>query len=190
MYPIIMRLFFITVCILCVPMLSVSAQGETAAASSTESSVTATGISYDEAVTISGGVLYYRGDSSQPGALVETAHDTDGDGVNDLWLEYENDEVVRELHDTTGDESVDLEITVNANEQVASMSGESAKALTVKPVPPFSPNFSDISTAAQQDDLVGDLSDITIDEESNSWMFFVFLLIIGAGIYFFWRRQR
>lgn len=147
-----------------------------------------TGTSTVESVEIDGGVLHYSGDSTTAGTLVESWHDTDGDGEYDAWFVYEDEVVVQESYDTTGDGAADLVLDVNQNAEITKLSGASAATYEAPDAKPFTPEKIDISAGS---DLVGDLSDIELVEStSNSWIFFVLLFLVGGALYLFWQRQK
>jgi len=146
-------------------------------------------IEYEETIAIDAGTLYYDKNTNEEGAImVASSHDIDGDGMVDAWFVYDvNQNVILEAYDQTKDQTPDLVLTTDVNGEVTQMSGEMANALKRDLAIPFNPE--PIANAGLDADLVGDVSDITIEQKDNNWIFFVILLIVGVGLYFFWKRQ-
>ena len=147
-------------------------------------------IIYAEAITIDAGTLYYDKNTDEEGAMmVASSHDTNGDDVVDAWFVYdENQNVTTEAYDQTGDEKPDTILSLDANEDVTAISGEKAGEYSRVQTAPFNPE--PISTTVQDEDLVGDVSDISIEPKENNWIFFIILFVVAAGLYFFWKRQK
>jgi hypothetical protein len=147
-------------------------------------------IVYAEAVTIDDGTLYYDKNTDEEGAvMVSSSHDTNGDNLIDAWFVYdENQNVTTEAYDQTGDEKPDLILAVDVNGDVTKVSGEMASEYEPVNTKMFSPES--VSTLGQEEDLVGDVSDISIEPKQNNWIFFIILFVVAAGLYFFWKRQK
>ncbi len=147
-------------------------------------------ITYAEAVTIDDGTLYYDKNTDEEGAaMVASSHDTNGDNLADVWFVYEADQnVTTEAYDQTGDEEPDVILSLDTNGEVTAISGEKAGEYSRVQTTPFNPE--PISTTVQGEDLVGDVSDISIEPKENNWIFFVILFFVAAGLYFFWKRQK
>lgn len=145
--------------------------------------------SFAESIEIENGWLHYGEGGSENGVLLESWHNTNGDEEIDTWFVYEDDVVVRESYDTTGDGEPDLVLAVNANGEITELSGESAVQFERQETAVFTPEQIDIDFSGGED-LVGDLSDISIKEEDNSWIFFVLLFLVGGALYVFWQRQK
>jgi hypothetical protein len=144
---------------------------------------------FTESIEINDGVLHYQGESTVPGSLVESWHDTDGDGEIDTWFRYESDVVVEESYDTTGDGEPDVVLLLDAEERVSEITGPEAPSFIRPSTARFEPEPISL-TQSSDEDLVGDLSDITIKEPTNNWIFFVLLFLVGAMVYLFWQRQK
>lgn len=146
-------------------------------------------ISYAEAISIDGGMLYYNKNTNEPDALmVASSHDTNGDGLTDAWFVYNtNQDAVTEAYDTTGDGSADIAVSVDVNGDVVSITGEKAAEYTYETASPFNPE--PVTNVNQEQDLVGDVSDISIVQKDNNWIFFVILFAAGALLFLFWKRQ-
>lgn len=144
------------------------------------------GFTFAESVQIDDGVLYYA--DADTNTLIGSAHDTDGNGELDVWISYVADFATEERYDTTGDGQPDTTVTLSQEELVTGLEGEAAASFTPEPTTPFVP--ATVASPDAGDDLVGDLSDITIDEANNGWVFFVILLLVGGLLYLFWQRQQ
>ena len=145
-------------------------------------------VTYTEAYSITDGRLYYNESGDSSVKLVASTHDTDGDDVVDVWLLYgANEQVTTEAYDTNADSEPDVFVALNGEEGVTAITGEGAAQFERAAIP-FLPE--PISASGQGADLVGDLSDITIEHKDNNWIFFVILLVAGAVLYFFWKRQK
>lgn len=139
-------------------------------------------VNYDDTLQTESATLYYEND-----ALVASQHDTDGNGDADLWLRYEDDVLVLEMHDTDGNGEPDVFLDIDANEAVTSISGEGSEALT----PPEAPLFEARSVGQggnAKEDLVGDLSSISIPGQGGFMKYVLLLLVIGGG-YYYWKRR-
>ena len=146
-------------------------------------------VTYTEAYSITDGRLYYSGTDEDSARLVASTHDTDGDEAVDVWLLYgANEQVTTEAYDTDSDNEPDVFVALSGEEGVTAITGEGAAQFERDAATSFSPE--PISASGQGADLVGDLSDITIEHKDNNWIFFVILLVAGAVLYFFWKRQK
>lgn len=146
-------------------------------------------IAYEEAISITSGVLYYDKKTEEPNAvLVASVHDTNNDDEDDVWLVYDqNGQATLEAYDTNNDQAPDVFVTLTSEGEVIALEGEGAAQFERDTPTPFSPES--ILNANADTDLVGDLSDISIAPKDNNWVFFVILFIVGMGLYFLWKRQ-
>lgn len=146
---------------------------------------------WDEEVDVDNGFLYYSGSFDEGTAqLVASEHDLDGDEIYETWLEYEEGRVAKESNDVDGDGLYDIIVIFNEDGGVQTIEGSLAESLTPEATALFVPNVPQASDGLDADDLVGDLSDISIEEKDNSWMLFIILLVVGGVLYFVWQRQR
>jgi len=135
-------------------------------------------ISYASSTEKDGITLYYEND-----ALAASQHD----GV---WLVYNNDEVVYEAHDTNSDGESDTFIALNGEGEVVEITGLAAENLER----PAAVEFRDLmgsgadGESLSDEDLVGDLSSITIPSYHNYLLYFIILATIGGGIW--WYRKK
>lgn len=90
-------------------------------------------VSYTESLVAEGVRLYFV-----DGTVVASAHDTDANGVADVWLVYEGDYVRLEGHDTTGDGAADTFLTVDVDGKVVEFSGVAADRYRQKEFGPLS----------------------------------------------------
>lgn len=137
-------------------------------------------VSYTDSKESNGATLYYRNE-----ALVLSAHDTDGNKKPDLWLVYQNDVAVREAHDTDNDGTPDAFFELNVNEQTTRSYGKGLAALQAPETISFESRIN-----GEGEDLVGDLSSITIPGGGGGLVVWVILLLIVAGGAFWWFRLR
>lgn len=166
-----------------------AAETETGAESEVNEDVAEEESPFAESIEIENGWLHYGEGGSEEGVLLESWHDTNGDEEIDMWFVYEDDVVVRESYDTTGNGEPDLVLAINENGEITELSGESAVQFERQETTVFTPEPIDIDFSGGED-LVGDLSDISIKEEDNSWIFFVLLFLVGGALYVFWQRQK
>jgi hypothetical protein len=146
-------------------------------------------ISYTEEVPFDGGVLFYTTVSDEESVLVASAHDTNADDEYDVWLQYVNDQVVLEAYDTNNDAQPDTFMSLLDNGEIDAISGLAQADLVATTTKQFLPRVTKASDSVDKVGLVGDLSDISIEEDDYSWMLFVLLLLAAGGMYFFWKRQ-
>lgn len=152
-------------------------------------------ISYDTQYEVDGGVMYYQwlGEVEEDDErLVASTHDVDGDEAADpeLWLVYADNKVVVEAHDTTGDGVPDIFVNLNDVGDVESITGDKAETVVPAEATKFIPDVPQASDGVNTKELVGDLSDITVEKEDYSWMLFVVMLLAGGLFYFFFKRQK
>lgn len=99
-------------CILLFPGLSF-AQGQLLIGSET--------VEYTESLVTEGVRLYFV-----DGTVVASEHDTDANGVADVWLVYEADHVRLEGHDTNGDGEPDTLLSIDSAGNITGFSGLAA----------------------------------------------------------------
>ncbi len=146
-------------------------------------------IPYTEEVSFDGGTLLYT-ETESGDVLVASTHNVDEDDTDDIWLQYIDGAVVLEAHDTTNDGVPDTFISLLPTGELSEITGAGANELVPPTTKQFLPVVTRASDGINTKELVGDLSDITIEEEDYSWMFFVILLVVGGGLYFFLKRQK
>ena len=139
---------------------------------------------YDE-MTDFDGVEYYYKDNG----LAASKH-------GNAWLVYEKDIVVYEAHDTDDDGNPDVFFTIDSNENVVEIVGESAAQFERPEVIEFSDLLNEISNVEGEafyegdvEDLVGDLSSIKIPKYHN-YTLYVFILIFLGGGYWWYRKKK
>lgn len=146
---------------------------------------------FDEKIEIDGGALYYSGSIDDNTAqLVASEHNIDDDDFIDVWLSYAGERVVTEGHDTDNNGAPDTFVNLSPDGQLENVTGKLADELNVEAPGQFAPSVPKASDGLNTEDLVGDISDISIVKEDRSWIFFIILLIVGVALYFFWKRQR
>lgn len=132
---------------------------------------------YDSSSSTEAGTLYYQSDN-----LVASEH-------GGITLVYENDVVVLEAHDTDGDGKLDAFLELN-DDEVTSMTGEGASVFERPETVEFEELLAEGgSEAATQDDLVGSLDSITIPGGGGFPWWIILLLAIGGGYWFYKKRQ-
>lgn len=178
--------FSCVICLLCSGV--VAAQSDDVVATSTEIDVSEAETAASDVirVTTDDAVLEYVDE-----VLVASEHDLSESEKGTIRIEYAADGVVvRELHDVDADGTYDLEISLDAVGNVVTVTGSASAEYTLGEVsPPFVPLPPDIPAAATKD-LVGDISDVTIVEPTNDWIYFVLLFLVGVLFYLFWQSQR
>jgi len=137
-------------------------------------------LQYTDEVQKGNTTLYYNTNT-----LVASADDADGNGKADVWLKYQNDAVVLEAHDTDGDGTPDAFFQLGANEQVTRQYGSGIDALQR----PEAESFDSLIKGTGED-LVGDLSDITIPGGGIGWLWWVLILGVLAGGGFWWVKRK
>ncbi len=140
-------------------------------------------VEYTEKFEFENVELFYNGDE-----LVLSAHDENGDGVFETWLWYRDDIVVREGHDTDTVAGPDAFFELNTNEDVTREFGEGISTYTKPDIVSFETRIEE-GGISETEDLVGDLSSITIPGGSNPFLIVLFVIIAILG-FVWWKRQR
>jgi hypothetical protein len=143
---------------------------------------------YAETVTIANGFLYYVTSPEEGGGLSASAHDTNGDGALDVWFTYTEGIVASEAYDYDRDGEPDTTLTLSPDGSVVAISGPGSADFETRTPSQFVPAADAALPPAEE--LVGDLSNITLEKEQYGAVLFLLLLAAGGLLYFFVKRQR
>ncbi len=125
-------------------------------------------VHYESSIETEVGTLYYVGDT-----LVASKDDT-------MTILYKNDTPTFEAHDTNGDGKADVFFTLDKNEKVLKITGESANSFKRPNVLELNQLLSKDSNTTETEDLVGSLDSITIPGGTN-WTLWIILAILFGG---------
>ena len=134
-------------------------------------------VQYEITIDDGGNTLYYQGDTM-------VAVTSEG-----VWILYENDQVVYEAHDTNEDGTADAFLTLDSKGDVTAMTGDGAKSFERPEVDVFSVGRDTDSITLAEEDLVGDLSSITIPGGTSYTWYLVLAAFLAAGGYLLYRKH-
>ena len=134
-------------------------------------------IAYDESSLTESGVLYYFNDE-----LVASEHGA-------VLLVYKDDQVVMEAHDITGDGEFSTILTLDQSGAVVEVKGDGAEQFERPEVVELEELLAvDGGAGAPDDDLVGDLSSITIPKYRNYTFYIMTIVLLGSA--YWWHRRK
>jgi len=135
-------------------------------------------ITYDKEAKVGEVTLYYQADT-----LVASQQ-------ADVWIMYKDDQAVLEAYDTNTDGTPDTFVTLSKEGEVQAVTGEGATELERPVVVPFDDLLSkETGTTGTEEDLVGDISSITIPSYHNYTLYTLVLLVLGGGYWWYKKRK-
>lgn len=140
-------------------------------------------VTYNTSKEVENTLLYYQND-----VLVASAHDTDINNRFDVWITYRNEEAFLEAHDTDGNDTPDTFFELTQNEKVSRMYGSGATSFEKPKEVTFDSRIAQ-SDETNEEDLVGDLSSITLPGDGSGFIWLVIILAGAAGVYW-WKYRR
>jgi|GEM_PF-1780178 len=135
-------------------------------------------VAYTEMIEESGISYYYDED-----VLVVSEHN------NKIWLVYRANGTILEAHDTNSDGTPDVFFELNAEEEVVSSSGEGVSQFERPEITTFE-SLIDKEGAGSDEDLAGDLSEITIPGGTSKTLIFALIIFVLVAGYVVWSRKQ
>ncbi len=132
---------------------------------------------------------YYKEDT-----LVLTEYDDDKNGKPDSWTLYRPDLTIKkEVQDSDGDGVPDIFHEYDTNENITKSTGDGLKQYEVEEMEELEEEIIiNNSNTTEEIDYAGDLTDIKkLAGESEGWInWLIALLVLVGGGYFWWKKKK
>ena len=120
-------------------------------------------------------------------SITLTAYDTNNDKKPDLWLKYDDNQVLDlEIHDTDKDGTPDIFFELSEDGKIKNKYGDGLKEFERPKTKIFTPQEK---TTISNEELLGDLSDLDSKKSGSTATILIFILLLGAVVWWYFRKK-